>query len=693
MKLGLVTFILIVSSSILAIEVSGHISEDTIWSHENNPYNVVDNIFVDSGITLTILPGTQIYIHSAPLTSLDDWSDYFWFNSGNNEAKMFWINGKINAIGSEQDSILFTRLTYEEDHYWGNIYITDNADKSTFKHCKFEYSGGQGIYVGLVAWSLITFHNKQFEMESCHLKNYIAGIAGNRYQWFESISITETYFEIDSNMSEFVTNRYKEHLLINTPIDGYPSPLIAGNRFTGNYRIEITQSHFIQNTLSNNNSAGVLMGGHERTTYVFKNDFYNYQHGIDSHGVLGDSIYIKENRFVGGNEAIDLDYFYFEIVDNYFEDCGVNAIQSTTSIIQNNIFDNPTGLALGCYTDVAMNNVFTNCYRAISGGGRTIFSNNLFINNNDVFSSLTETLIYENMILIGNIDLVNNQIYGNPIFRNCILDSELPEECIDGGGNIWVDSLQAQQIFEDIENGDFHLTNGSLAIDAGFDTLDYYYPFDMEYNHRVWDGDNDGSAIIDIGPYEYNSPSWGGIEGYTYNPTTGDLVNYVLLKINNVSREFTFSDSIGNFEFRLPAGIYDVYAERIYYDDVIEYQVVVIDGQSTFIEIPMYETVSSEDFEQTPFTDEIIITIYPNPFNPSTTLEFNLLYDSDVDLSVYNIKGQRVLTLIDEQLVKGEHSVLWGCLDTSGNPVSSGIYFTILKVGDVESCSKMMLLK
>ncbi len=43
-----------------AIEVSGHITEDTIWSPDNNPYEVVDNIFVDPNVTLTILPGTIV---------------------------------------------------------------------------------------------------------------------------------------------------------------------------------------------------------------------------------------------------------------------------------------------------------------------------------------------------------------------------------------------------------------------------------------------------------------------------------------------------------------------------------------------------------------------------------------------------------------------------------------------------------
>ena len=122
----------------------------------------------------------------------------------------------------------------------------------------------------------------------------------------------------------------------------------------------------------------------------------------------------------------------------------------------------------------------------------------------------------------------------NPVLRNCMVDFPIEYPLIDGGGNIIVDSLQVQHsLFMDFQNGDFHLAPGSIAIDAGFDTLNYYYPFDMDYNHRVWDGDGNGTAIIDIGPYEFGSPAFGGIEGVTYNPTTGDPVDYVLIKIDN----------------------------------------------------------------------------------------------------------------------------------------------------------------
>jgi hypothetical protein len=91
---------------LLSIEVSGHLTEDTTWSPNNNPYEVVDNVFVDEGVTLTILPGTEIKIQSAELTNSLDFHNNFWYTNGNNTAKMIWVDGEIIAEGTQQDSIV-----------------------------------------------------------------------------------------------------------------------------------------------------------------------------------------------------------------------------------------------------------------------------------------------------------------------------------------------------------------------------------------------------------------------------------------------------------------------------------------------------------------------------------------------------------------------------------------------------------
>ena len=88
------------------------------------------------------------------------------------------------------------------------------------------------------------------------------------------------------------------------------------------------------------------------------------------------------------------------------------------------------------------------------------------------------------------------------------------------------------------------------------------------------------------------------------------------------------------------------------------------------------------------------ISNYPNPFNPSTTIEFSIQTVSKVKLSIYNIKGQKIKTLANNEFNKGSYSIIWNGVDESGKPVSSGLYFYKLNVNSkIEATKKMLLLK
>jgi hypothetical protein len=88
---------------------------------------------------------------------------------------------------------------------------------------------------------------------------------------------------------------------------------------------------------------------------------------------------------------------------------------------------------------------------------------------------------------------------------------------------------------------------------------------------------------------------------------------------------------------------------------------------------------------------------YPNPFNPTTNIDFSLKNDSFVSLNIYNIKGQKVKTLVTDEMQAGNHSVVWNGTNDSGKSVSSGIYFSSFDTndenGDYTSVKKMILLK
>jgi hypothetical protein len=84
---------------------------------------------------------------------------------------------------------------------------------------------------------------------------------------------------------------------------------------------------------------------------------------------------------------------------------------------------------------------------------------------------------------------------------------------------------------------------------------------------------------------------------------------------------------------------------------------------------------------------------YPNPFNPSTTINFSLPTKAQTRLVIYNVRGQKVKVLLSDTLDCGNHSVVWNGRDDSNRPVASGIYFARLEQSGATKISKMMLMK
>ncbi len=84
---------------------------------------------------------------------------------------------------------------------------------------------------------------------------------------------------------------------------------------------------------------------------------------------------------------------------------------------------------------------------------------------------------------------------------------------------------------------------------------------------------------------------------------------------------------------------------------------------------------------------------YPNPFNPATTIRYQLAENSKVTLKIYNLLGQEVRTLVNAQKLSGSHSVIWDGKNNHGQRVTSGVYFYRLQAGDFVKTRKMVLVK
>ena len=115
---------------------------------------------------------------------------------------------------------------------------------------------------------------------------------------------------------------------------------------------------------------------------------------------------------------------------------------------------------------------------------------------------------------------------------------------------------------------------------------------------------------------------------------------------------------------------------------VIVPTVMIVDSTATAIED-----------NQTPPAELTLHQNYPNPFNPVTTISFTVPEKSMINLSVYNVEGKLVKTLIDESLDPGLKQRQWDGTGLQGAPVSSGVYFYRLQTGNKVLTKKMVLLK
>ena len=204
---------------------------------------------------------------------------------------------------------------------------------------------------------------------------------------------------------------------------------------------------------------------------------------------------------------------------------------------------------------------------------------------------------------------------------------------------------------------------------------------------------------------------------WTYGP---GICAFWLLKIAgegtslNPPENFCVDESTGLATWEPPLTrdllVYNVYLDGALEGtvgiDVFEYLYIdLVNGQSYVAGVSAVYDEGESDIVEFPFTytgvgaDDIVnITTalkcnYPNPFNPTTNIAFSLKDASNVTMEIFNIKGQKVKTLINDRLEAGSHRIIWDGKDEDNKSVSSGIYFYKMKASKFVSTKKMILMK
>jgi flagellar hook assembly protein FlgD len=84
---------------------------------------------------------------------------------------------------------------------------------------------------------------------------------------------------------------------------------------------------------------------------------------------------------------------------------------------------------------------------------------------------------------------------------------------------------------------------------------------------------------------------------------------------------------------------------------------------------------------------------FPNPFNPVTTLQYDLPENANVNITIYDMMGRQVKTLVNGSQNAGYKSIQWNATNNAGQPVSAGLYLYTIKAGKYRQTKKMVLLK
>ncbi len=224
----------------------------------------------------------------------------------------------------------------------------------------------------------------------------------------------------------------------------------------------------------------------------------------------------------------------------------------------------------------------------------------------------------------------------------------------------------------------FIMSNGEIDYDQA-----YSCTWPSEHPEEGWLGSSevcddfadgkDTRFLLSFGPFDPLSP--------------GDSIHFAVAYV--MGESFHIDPDNGQ---NLPANPDSFYA-HVYFSDLVHKALVAQWLYDSLSRVP----TSVEESERSIPAHFSLSQNYPNPFNPDTKIGYNIAEGHDqpvpVSLTIYNILGQAVRTLVDEPQRTGRYEVVWDGKDHNGNDVASGIYFYQLKLGELSQTKRMALVR
>jgi hypothetical protein len=432
--------------------------------------------------------------------------------------------------------------------------------------------------------------------------------------------------------------------------------IISGNSKVGGILGELMNGTIMTNCFNqgevffNDNLGGGLIGSWNGFPQIFENNFYNEslnpvnEQGFNKIGSIDSDLF---SCWIENSLAID--------IDDYFERSGVEYVIATIDDLRllNAFSQSDHRFILANSINLANEPDFFIPYFSgeFNGNGNSILHPDIqeanakyiglfgYLNNADIHNL---GIVDSNVVGQENVGGLAGLSYNSQI-RNCYVTGS-----VSGSGSV-----------------------GGLIGGSNSSDIEYCYSTCMV------NGDSQVGGLVGFNNERSVLSSFWNIDTSGYTESGGGIG----LTSNEMRTLSTYLNSGWDFINEIKNGTNDYW----------EMNFMQNNGYPYLIPQVVTSTEDDQSAPEQPFLSALIGN-YPNPFNPETTVIFTIAKSGNVDLSIYNLKGQRVRTLANRQFLTGEHSLIWNGTDDSGTSVGSGIYFYKLSINNLTVSTKKCIL-